>query len=169
MPPYLDAYIITPEREEETIERFLASYTDRAANEDREDEELMLLRLGVEDEPESTKQFDWEPARTLTNVVKRGLDYPRRCFAIYLCSNVMDVEQAILKFTADNQLIFGVSIDDPDGSTDNLNKAKRSLATLLSEFNGRTGIIGVELAPADTETEFEEQANEPNCLFATFH
>jgi hypothetical protein len=45
MPPHLDIYVISPARNRETIERFLRPYVDRAASEDRGDEELMMLAL----------------------------------------------------------------------------------------------------------------------------
>jgi hypothetical protein len=43
MPPNLDIYVISHAQDRETIEHFLSAYVDRAASEDRGDEELMML------------------------------------------------------------------------------------------------------------------------------
>ncbi len=42
MPPNLDIYGLTKHRDAATIDKFLDAYVDRAASEDRGDEELML-------------------------------------------------------------------------------------------------------------------------------
>jgi hypothetical protein len=43
MPPNLDVYVVSRAQDRETIERFLSTYVDRGASEDRGDEELMML------------------------------------------------------------------------------------------------------------------------------
>jgi hypothetical protein len=66
-------YIISTARDRETIERFLGAYVDRAASEDRGDEELIVLTLDASGEPSSGDDWDWEPSKSLTHVVERGL------------------------------------------------------------------------------------------------
>ena len=111
MPPNLDIYGLTKYRDLNTINAFLDLYVDRAASEDRGDEELMLLPLFPDAHPDKLENYDCEPARTLSNIIQRGLDFPRRSFSVYLKSRQSDIHSIILSFTSDNQLILGLSID----------------------------------------------------------
>ena len=45
MPPNLDVYVVSSARDHETIKRFLNAYVDRAASEERGDEELIMVAL----------------------------------------------------------------------------------------------------------------------------
>jgi hypothetical protein len=147
MPPDLDIYVISGSRDRETIERFLASYVDRRTSEDRGDEELMMLPLSSCDSARSLSDYEWEPARSLTHIVERGLDYPRRGFCVYLTSLDASLSRAILSFTDDDRVIFGVSLDDEGAKPENFEKAKRLMHQMAREFAGQMGFIGVEEPP----------------------
>ncbi len=97
MGPGIDIYGLTRHRDAATIERFLAAYVDRAANEDRGDEELMMEPVGATEEPKDLDNWDWEPAGTLTRSIQRGLDCPRRAFTLYLKPSRPDSDRAILR------------------------------------------------------------------------
>src|SRR5882724_13131209 len=96
MPPDLDVYVISPARDLETIERFLDIYVNRAASEDRGDEELMILSLNASEESSSSDDWDWEPAESLTHIVDRELQHRRRAFAVYLKAQDVRLAGAIL-------------------------------------------------------------------------
>src|SRR5512143_2901037 len=107
MPPNLDIYGLTKYRDESTIGRFLDKYVDRLLSEDRKDEELMLVPLTHSKKAGDPNESEWEPARTLTHIVKRGLDQPRRAFTVYLAPKEATVDGVMLSFTKDDQLIVG--------------------------------------------------------------
>jgi len=147
MPPDLDVYVISPARDLETIERFLDIYVNRAASEDRGDEELMILSLNASEESSSSDDWDWEPAESLTHIVDRELQHPRRAFAVYLKAQDVRLAGAILGSTADNQVIFGVSLDDEGAKAENRDRAKMFLHEMAEAFGWRHGFIGVEAPP----------------------
>lgn len=107
----LDVYGLTRRRDADTINRFLDEYIDRAANTDRGDEDLMIEPLGGQSE-----EIDWElePSLTFSHIVERGLAYPRRAFTVYFDSlpawHDAGIEQVILGFTRDGQLVLGLSV-----------------------------------------------------------
>ena len=41
--------------------------------------------------------------------MRQGLDYPRRCFAVYLPGNSEPLTRAILQFTLDDKLVIAIS------------------------------------------------------------
>jgi len=147
MPPNLDVYVISHARDRETIERFLSVYVDRAASENRGDEQLMILALDAVGQPSEGDNWDWEPSRNLTHIIERGLEHPRRAFSVYLKTRDSSLAGAMLSFTTDNQVIFGVSLDDEGAKPENLEKAKALLHEMAQSFGGRNGFVGVEEPP----------------------
>src|SRR5215472_6267662 len=102
MPPNLDVYVVSPARNRETIERFLSAYVDRAASEDRGNEELMLVALDPAGQSSSGDDWDSEPSRSLTHIIERGLQFPRRAFSAYLRTLENSLAGAILAFDVDD-------------------------------------------------------------------
>jgi hypothetical protein len=147
MPPNLDIYVISPARNRETIERFLGAYVDRAASENRGDEELMMLALDSSGQPSNGDDWDWEPSKSLTHIVDRGLQFPRRAFSVYLKTLDASLAGAILAFDVDNQVIFGVSMDDEGAKAENLERAKTVLHEMAQMLGATRGFIGVEEPP----------------------
>ena len=147
MPPNLDVYVISPARNRETIERFLNAYVDRATSESRGDEELQMIALDPSGRPLSGDEWDWEQSNSLTHIVERGLQFPRRAFAAYLEPQDTSLDQAILAFDTENQVIFGVSVDDQDEKTETLERAKRLLHEMTQMLGATHGFIGVEEPP----------------------
>ncbi|MCC7170794.1 MAG: hypothetical protein IT459_10115 [Planctomycetes bacterium] len=158
MPPALDVYALTRRREARTVEAFLERFVDRAACEDRGDEEMMLLPLqhhGTQPIPKFV-DYEWQPAETLTNMIATGLVPLRRCFTIYLPVTTPPLVQATVSFTRDGQLILGLSVDDPGASPQRLELAKRLLDELLTVYDGSCGYIAVEDPPPSDEAEFRD-------------
>ena len=147
MPPNLDIYVISPARTRETIECFLDAYVDRAASENRGDEELMMLALDSSGQPSSGDDWDWEPSKSLTHIIDRGLQFPRRAFSVYLKTLDASLAGAILAFDVDNQVIFGVSMDDEGAKAENLERAKTVLHEMAQTLGATHGFIGVEEPP----------------------
>lgn len=161
MPPELDIYGLTRLRDRETIDRFIDTYVDRAASEDRADEELMLEPESATDGSASMSDVSWEPALTLTHIVERGLQYPRRSFTVYLTARDKQFERVILSFTVDDQLIVGLAIDDAGKQPQNAQRARALLAGLMRDFDCHAGLIVVETPPAASEGEFVSQSSAP--------
>ena len=147
MPPNLDIYVISPARNRETIERFLAAYVDRAASENRGDEELMMLALDWSGQPSTGDDWNWEPSKNLTHIVDRGLQFPRRAFSVSLKTLDASLAGAVLAFDVDNQVIFGVSMDDEGAKAENLERAKTVLHEMAQTLGATRGFIGVEEPP----------------------
>lgn len=148
----LEIYCLTKLRNAETIDRFLDRYIDRNGNEDRGDERLMMLKLDAQ--PNTAGCYEWELAITLSQAIERGLDYPPRCFAVYLKSKQTELRGVTLSFTIDNQLILGLCIDDVS-TPENLEKAKELLSLLGEDFSGHRGLIVVEQPPPESEEIFQ--------------
>ncbi|HUP27242.1 MAG TPA: hypothetical protein VM409_02320 [Chloroflexia bacterium] len=176
MPPNLDIYGLTKYRNVDIINHFLDKYVDRQASDKREDEDLMLVPLGRTKDTtkylwpqvheyhlehdqayrEQYYEYDWEPAENLANIVKRGLDYPRRSFTVYLTPKQEDIQRAILSFTVDNQLILGLSIDDEMELAENKERARRLLSELAEQYRCHLGVIFVEHPPPINEDQFRD-------------
>jgi hypothetical protein len=147
MPPNLDIYVISPVRDRETIERFLDAYVDRVASEDRGDEELSLVTLDLSGQPSRGDAWDWEPSENLTHIVERGLQFPRRAFSVNLKTLDASLAGATLAFDVDNQVIFGVSMDDEGAKAENMERAKTLLHEMAQRLGATRGFIGVEEPP----------------------
>jgi hypothetical protein len=139
MPPNLDVYVISPARNRETIERFLHAYVDWAASEDRGTEELPMVALDSSGQPSSDDLWDWEPSKSLTHIVERALEFPRRAFAAHLKTLDTSLTGGILAFDVENRVIFGLSIDDEGGKAENLERGK----ALLDEMAQKLGRLTV--------------------------
>jgi hypothetical protein len=147
MPPNLDIYVFSPNRDRESIDRFLRDCVDRPACEDRAGEEMMLVPINSAGKTETGDEWDWEPSVSLTHMVDRGLDFPRRAFSIYLRPRDVSLSGATLGFDTNNQVIFGLSLDDEGGQPENLEKAKVLLHELVNSFAGTRGFVLVEDPP----------------------
>ena len=128
MPPSLDIYVISPARNVEAIERFLSTYVDRAASENRGDEELMMLVLDSSGQPTTGDDWEWEPSKSLTHIIERGLQFPPRAFSVSLKTRDSSLAGAILAFDVDNHVIFGLSMDD-EGANPKMWKEPRLCCT----------------------------------------
>lgn len=164
----LDIYGLTRFRDRDTINRFLDEYVDRAASEDRGDEEIGLEPVNPELEGEA---WQWEPALTLTHIIERGLAHPRRTFTSYLTSRRAGIERAILSFTRDDQLVLGFSMrrnsSEPEEVEDA--RARHLLTGLALAHRCHLGLVLVETPPPASEAEFRAAPDTlPTVYFADF-
>ena len=107
----------------------------------------MMLALDSSGQPSSGDDWDWEPSMSLTHIVERGLQFPRRAFSVDLKTQDPSLAGATLAFDTDNQVIFGVSMDDEGAKTENLERAKILLHEIAQALGGSHGFIGVEEPP----------------------
>jgi hypothetical protein len=167
--PNLDIYCLTKLRNAETIDRFIDLYVDSDLSEDLGDGDIMIRSLDVPlDYDDGGLSVEYELAHTFSHCIQRGLDYPRRCFTLYLRPKQADFTGVILQFTADDRIILGLSIDDTGAEPKNLERAKVLLNTLRSEFSGDRGLILVEQPPPDSEQIFEKinEDSYPLCVYS---
>ena len=151
-PPGWEVWVITPHRSPYTLSRFLGGFVDRAAAEDRGDEQLMLRPL-VERAPADypkpassrTEEIarwleegsDWEPAVTLTHSIERGLSRPWRAFSLFgLPSSRPDLMSASIEFTPDGELVLGVEARTRE-------HAGVWLERLAEEFDADLGLLSI--------------------------
>ena len=163
-PSQMEAYVLTERRDEETINRFLDEYVDRDASEDREGEELMMEPLdsaGVSRLASSREEYDSEPALTMTHALQRGLDYPRRAFALYVKTKSSEYNGAVLCFTTVNQRVLGVFLGD---TPDEEHQARELLQTLMNDYDGVLGMISIFEPPPGSEAEFRDAKGKPLVL-----
>lgn len=153
MPPCLDAYVVSGSREREVLEQFLSHYVNRAASEDRGNEELMLLPLGLASPPPGFDAWEWLPARTLENILDVALAIPFRAFTVYLKAASSEHYGASLTFTSDGQVILGVSLDD-DGSDGVFERAKAEVQFMAKHYHGHSGCVVLEAAPPLSTEDF---------------
>ncbi len=161
MSPFLDIYGLTKNRDAATIDRFLDTYVDREASEDRGDEELMLAPLDDSADLGRLEDAEWEPALTLTHSIERGLAYPRRSFTIHLKSKRADINGVILSFTKDDQLVLGLYIDDEGMWAENALRAKALLDQLVEHCRCYLGWIVAEEPPPASEAAFRAAVAHP--------
>lgn len=164
MPPNLDIYVLTDRRDLPTITAFLDRYVNRKASEDRGGEMLSMRRLGAAGE--GADAWEEEPALTLTHIVRRGLDHPRRCFTVYLKAK-LGVDRVILGFTQDDRVVFGLSIDDAEERPEADKRAKSLLNTLAKSCGARIGLVACEEPPPSSEAEFQKRGRASGLVY--FH
>ncbi|MGE5674967.1 MAG: hypothetical protein ACM3XM_14010, partial [Mycobacterium leprae] len=151
MPPCLDVYVVSTRRDRDTITRFLNKWVDLGLSEDRGDEELMLLSLGAIAPPSNDTDWEWEPAVSLTHIVDRGLQLPIRAFAVYLHPKDPSLSDVTLAFMSNGQVVFGVSLDDPTGDDQTVQRARSIMHTLAQDFDAEVAFVSCEAPPPLTE------------------
>ena len=155
MPPSLDIYALTRERNRQTVERFIASYVDREASEDRSGEELMMLALDAAPGSEGRMdQVEWRQVASLADILTQGLSRPSRAFVVRLQPRAARFSDAFLAFTRDDQLVLGLSLDDEGMLPSTQAEAERVMHRLMQEFDGHRGLVGAELPAPLSEAAF---------------
>ena len=165
MPPELNIYGLTKHRDEATINRFLDTYADRFASEDRGDEQLMMLPLGTSSDIQTFDDYEWEPAQSLTHIIQRGTEYPRRAFTVYLSPKHNEISRVILSFTSDDQLVIGLGIDDEGMRPERERQAKTLLQQIVERYACHAGLITSEMPPPLSEPAFRDQSRGPLTVF----
>lgn len=164
MPPNLDIYALTTSRDTATLNRFIEEYVDRAASEDRGDEELMMVPLPLKS-GEEPDDWDWEPAQTLTHSIQRGLDYPLRAFTIYMRPKQQGLIGALIAFTTDDLLVLGLSIDYEGAHEEDEERAKALLHYLMEHYHCFLGLMIIDTPPPWSQAEFRQMVDKPYTVF----
>lgn len=150
MPPCLDVYALSPRRDLETIERFLASYVDVAASADREGQEVAVLPVDFAGDEDDLPLEDWDSIAlaTLGAVLDFGLDKAGRAFTVYLRASSHDLCGAMLSFTRSGELVYGISVDDPLSTPKATRRARRYLKELCRGTEATHGWVVAEVPPS---------------------
>lgn len=112
----------------------------------------MLLPIGADGSPNQLEDWEWEPAVSLSHIMKRGLTVPSRAFTVALKAKDPSISCVTLGFTLNNYVVFGLSIDDEGAMPENMDRAKALLRALAEKFGGVRGWIGVEMPTPLTGT-----------------
>ncbi|MEV4132162.1 hypothetical protein AB0J72_08345 [Dactylosporangium sp. NPDC049742] len=145
MPPCMDVYVWVPDCEPATLRAFIARYVDAA--DPRDDRLSAFIRAYVEDTAGDADRA------TLAELRRDASD---EGFSLYVRSPVY--YGAIITVTRERALVLGVSLDDPDGSAEVAAQARELLDALREEFRAPAGCAGVELAPAHSRQEWDDDA-----------
>jgi hypothetical protein len=144
MPPYVDVYVWTSESSPEVFGRFIDDYVNV---DDPGDERLYafwrvhVLRMASDADVQALAELRCDD--------ERGSG-----FSLYL--NAREHAGAIVTVTDDGAAVLGLSLDDPDNSPRTLEQAGRLLEQLREKFSAPAGILGVELPPPQTRSEWRQ-------------
>lgn len=114
MPPCIDIYMMTKNRDFVTLTKFVDGYVDLARSNEVGFGDLMVLPLGALGNPEKENEWEWVKVSRLSEIVEYGLKQPWRGFSVYLRSKNKSIYRVILSFSIQGDLILGLSLDDPD-------------------------------------------------------
>ncbi len=133
VPPLNDIYIVTDDRSEACVDKFLSKYAD-------------LANASVRTDFEVRDGSSYVETGTLTNTIAYGLADKRRSFVVYFDSAVSGLKSVIVCFTPDGKLVLGLSIEYDENSDA---EAAHVLAMLQAEFNVDLGVVSLETHPGD--------------------
>ena len=159
MPPCYDIYGLSDKRDKETIERFLDHFCYRSMIENREGQEIGILK----NDKYRIDEINI-PVSTLSEVIDYGMNHPNHGLAFYIGDSLKDdINFVILKFTYDGKIIFGVSIEEKrlineNELADNYDKAKAIEKQIARLTNSTKTSIQFEYAPSDDEEQFDSDS-----------
>ncbi len=153
MPPFYDIYAISKNRDKKTIEKFLEYFSFRDKIEDRSGQEIRVYKNEVYEVEDKVIIIN-----TLSEVVDCGVINRIHGFTFYIGDNLKpEINSIILKFTYDEKIIFGVSVEEKDKSKkDNYAHAYSIEKEIVRITNAYESSIQFEYAPSDDENEFYE-------------
>lgn len=144
MPPCLDVYVWVPGCEPDVLRAFVDRYVDV---DDPGDERLHpFMRTYIAGSP---RGGDAEALRDLG----RSADAASG-FSLYV--RARNYYQAIITVTSEGASVLGLSLDDPESSAQTLEQAADLLGRLRQEFSSPAGVAGVELPPAQSREEWND-------------
>lgn len=151
MPPFYDIYAISNNRDKKTIEEFLDNFSFRNKIEVREDHEIGVSK---------NEDYDIEeliiPISTLSEVIEFGINNRGHGFVFYISDNLKSgIKCIILKFTYDEKVIFGISVEEKDENlNDNYKYACKVKNEIVKITDAYESSIQFEYPPSDDEGEF---------------
>ncbi len=144
MPPCLDVYALSPLRDRETIESFVARYV--SVVDPLLDAEVLVLPLDASDDL-PVDEWDVIPVVSVDGIVDLGLSSPRRVFTVHLRAASPRCG-AILCFACNDEVTFGVSVDDPLDSDEAMATATSVLHELCEDTAASCGWVIWERQPS---------------------
>ncbi|WP_157437899.1 hypothetical protein [Actinoplanes subtropicus] len=143
MPPCVDVYVWLPRPDPDLLSHFIKRYVNR---DDPGDERLAAFsRVYVENAGSDDDR---------AALADLGRDDALDGFSLYVKARAH--YGAILTITREGAAVLGLSIDDPYGSSHVQSQARALLEDLRAEFVSPAGCAGVELAPAHSQQEWED-------------
>ncbi|WP_327147379.1 hypothetical protein [Nocardia sp. NBC_01329] len=147
MPPCLDVYVrVHPSDRAAMLSRFINRYVDTENPGDPRFDAFVRTFIAGEPAPGDPDALA---------ELRRDFCI-KRAFSLYLRAS--DYYQAIITLTEENDLVFGLSMDDPDNDPAILPQASALMASLAEEFGATTGVAGVELPPPQSSSEWTSDA-----------
>lgn len=148
---WLDIYGLSDKRDKETIEIFLSEFAYRDKIEDRAGDIVTIF---------SNKKYNVNKEdisiETTTDLIDVGVKNSDKGFCAYFQSGLKpDITSLLLKFTYDNKIIYGVSVDESN-KTGAMNVSEK----LIKDFHVKDVSIEFENPPADDEAEFYKNKEE---------
>jgi hypothetical protein len=144
MPPCLDVYVWLPRCDAGALNDFIEHYVDCPNPGD--DRLSAFMRAYI------TGTADADDRAAIAEL--RRDDLSGDAFSLYI--RARDHYQAIITITREGAAVLGLSIDDPEGSPDVEAQGRTLLDQLRAEFASPAGCAGVELAPAQSQQEWED-------------
>ncbi|MEV7396382.1 hypothetical protein [Aeromicrobium sp. NPDC092404] len=147
MPPNFDLYVFVRTADKPAVlERFIDEYVDE---DDPGDPRFApFVRTFVHERP------DPKDREELSELCRD--EAARSAFSLYLRAKAHD--WAIITLTEEADLVLGLSLDDSLQTPETEQEARALLAVLTEGFGALAGIAGVELAPPQSEDEWNEDA-----------
>jgi hypothetical protein len=156
MPPFYDIYGLSERRDIETTEIFLNHFCYRDKVEDRDKHEIGIFKNDKYGVDELIIQI-----KTLSEVIEYAVNNRKQCFVFYIGDYLKkNIGHIILKFTYDEKVIFGISIEEKilteNGQlVDNYEEALIIEKEISKLTNATKTSIQFEYPPSDTEEEFD--------------
>jgi hypothetical protein len=146
MPPCIDVYLLSKQRNSQTISKFIDEFID---------EELSALKfpgqfdLAPDDIAILDKLDNWKTIQvnSVQECINYGIMNPYAAYSIYLHPKSAEFCNVILSFSVDGGIIFGLSLDDPKNEAVKFANAIDYLKLLFDLFDGYEGRIGHEISP----------------------
>jgi hypothetical protein len=142
----MDVYIWVPVRDAKILADFIGRYVDREESGDAR--LLAFMRVYVAGVPADGDR------EALAELQAEETDHG--VFSLYVKGR--GCRHAMITITREDALVLGLSIDDPESSPLVVDEARELLDRLRTEFSSPAGRAGVELVPARSREEWDDDA-----------
>jgi hypothetical protein len=147
MPPTFDVYVWVDSADPvDVLSRFIDRYVD--VDQPGDPRFDAFFRTFVLEQP--------HPGDSAAFAELRHGKSPEGALSLYL--HAISHEGAIVTVTGEGALVLGLSVDDPDNAPETVRAAAALMRALKSEFGAEAAAGGVELAPAQSRSEWFDDA-----------
>lgn len=142
---WFDIYGLSDKKDKELINKFLSEFAHRDQIEDRSGDIVAIFSDQNDDANQENIAVE-----TTTDLIELGVKTFNKGFVAYFHKGLKpDITSLLLKFTYDNKIIYGVSVDQ-----NNKTEARNVRDKLIRDFHVKDVSIECEFPPADDESEF---------------